>query len=79
MHVGGGCSQQVKATRLFYVLDGKLIYVRKHFNFFSRMIATCVMLFIEPLTRVVFSALKGDLVGIKETIAGYKLFYKRLF
>jgi N-acetylglucosaminyl-diphospho-decaprenol L-rhamnosyltransferase len=78
MHVGGGCSKQIKATRLFYVLDSKLIYVCKHFNFCSRVIAIGVTLFVEPLTRIVFFALKGDFAGVKETIAGYKLLYKKL-
>ncbi len=78
MHVGGGCSQQIKAIRLFYVLDSKLVYVRKHFSFCSRVIATGVTLFVEPLTRIAFFALKGDFAGVKETIAGYKLLYKKL-
>jgi hypothetical protein len=37
-----------------------------------------VTLFVEPLTRIVFFALKGDFAGVKETIAGYKLLYKKL-
>lgn len=78
MHVGGGCSQQVKATRLFYSLNSRLIYAKKHFSTLDYLLVSGLTLFVEPLTRIIFSALKGDFKGVKETIAGYKLLYKKI-
>lgn len=79
MHVGGGCSQQVKANRLFYSLNSRLIYTKKHFSTLDHLLVCGLTLIIEPFTRVMFSLLKQDFRGIKETLSGYKMLYKKKF
>lgn len=77
MHVGGGCSQQVKATRLFYSLNSRLTYTKKHFTTTSHILVSILALFIEPLSRCIFALLKRDLYALKETLSGYKMLYKK--
>lgn len=79
MHVGGGCSQQVKAHRLFYSLNSRLIYTKKHFSTLDNLLVCVLTLVIEPFTRVIFSLLKRDLQGVKETMLGYNMLYKKKF
>lgn len=79
MHIGGGCSQQVKAHRLFYSLNSRLIYTKKHFSTLDHLLVCGLTLIIEPFTRVIFSLLKQDFRGIKETLSGYKMLYKKKF
>lgn len=78
MHIGGGCSHQVKAKRLFYSLNSRLIYAKKHFTCLDYLFICIITLCIEPITRVIFSLLKRDFAGVKETISGYKMLYKNL-
>ena len=78
VHVGGGCSRQVKAKRLFYSLNSRLIYVSKHFSKMDSIIVYVLTLIIEPCTRIAFSLLKGSVSGVKETIEGYIMLYKKL-
>ena len=79
MHVGGGCSQQVKAHRLFYSLNSRLIYTKKHFSTIEHLLVCGLTLIVEPFTRVIFSLLKQDFRGIKGTLSGYKMLYKKKF
>lgn len=78
VHVGGGCSQQVKAKRLFYSLNSRLIYAKKHFSALDYLLISGLTLFIEPFSRCVFSLLKKDFKGLMETLSGYKMLYGRL-
>ena len=51
VHIGGGCSRSVPGRRLFYSLESRLAYARKHFSplgFFSVLLAS---LAVEPLAR----------------------------
>lgn len=74
-HKGGGTSDKIKATRLFYSLESKLNYCKKHFNKFSYIIDAFFILFVEPIVRIIFSLLSGSLSGAKETLLGYKKLY----
>ncbi len=79
-HEAGGTSKNIKAKRLFYSLDALLIYGKKHFKKINYLILLFLVMCVEPLIRIVFQILKLNLRGIKETISGYILLYKkRLF
>jgi N-acetylglucosaminyl-diphospho-decaprenol L-rhamnosyltransferase len=74
-HKGGGTSEKVKATRLFYSQRSRILYGYKHFNFLQATAIAIATLTIEPLTRIVFALLKRSIPQAQETMLGYiKLF-----
>jgi N-acetylglucosaminyl-diphospho-decaprenol L-rhamnosyltransferase len=78
IHVGGGTSRQVLDRRLFYSLQSRLLFARKHF---SSVASTLVMLctaILEPFTRLADCLLKGDLRGCAYTLRGYGMLYSAL-
>jgi hypothetical protein len=77
-HRGGGCSGQVKATRLFYSLTSRILYSYKHFG---RMAATAVMLgtlLVEPLSRLVLAVVHKSVREMQETFQAYTMLWKSL-
>lgn len=78
-HKGGGTSEQVKAKRLFYNTRSRLIYGFKHFGFFKGLFLMFFTFVVEPITRVIFSILKGKRGEIVETFKGFGMLYKDTF
>lgn len=78
-HKGGGVTENIKATRLFYNLESKLKFVRKHFDFASFSIIFFSTLFVEPLSRFIGSIISGSTGSISEIYYGYKMLYKSVF
>jgi hypothetical protein len=78
-HKGGGSSDQVKATRLFYSMRSRIQYVFKHFNVPSVVLVLCITLLVEPVSRSVFALLKGSIVSFKENLLAYRMLYGWLF
>ena len=77
-HKGGGVSEQIKATRLYYALTSRVLYGYKHFN---RWTATFLMLgtfFVEPFTRVAGAALRGSRALLAHTMKAYALLWRAL-
>jgi len=56
-HVGGGCSNQVRATSLFYSLRSRLLYARKHFSTTAAGLIDVTTLFAEPSIRIFRAAI----------------------
>ncbi len=77
-HKGGGISEQVKSTRLYYSLYSRILYGYKHFNFVSATLLMTGTVLIEPCIRVAYSLAKGSLAQINETISGYILLWKSI-
>ena len=73
LHVGGGTSNQVKAKRLFYSLRSRLLYVFKHFSWFSAIVVLLVTVLIEPFTRSVLALLRRSWSVFQETCVAYSL------
>lgn len=69
-HKGGGCSDQVKAARLFYSLRSRLQYAQKHY---SKVDFTGLILLtgIEFVLRLTLGLLKASWQDIRNTIIGY--------
>lgn len=78
-HFGGGSSNQVRAKRLFYSQRSKILYARKHFNFFGLLFVLFGTLLIEPITRTTASIFYRSFSSIKETLEAYHMLYKWLF
>lgn len=75
-HRGGGTSRQMKETRLFYSLRSRLLYGFKHFPRWQAWLLTGVTMIIEPLSRSVFSMLRGGVRDVRNTWMGYSLLYR---
>lgn len=76
-HKGGGCSNQIKGTRLFYSLRSRLLYAAKHFTFLQQVIVI-LLVGIEFLLRLTKALLKGSLADMKNTIDAYALLIKSI-
>ncbi|MDD4960469.1 glycosyltransferase family 2 protein [Rhodoferax sp.] len=72
-HAGGGTSNQIKARRLFYSLQSRLLYAFKHFSWLGAVVTMLATLFIEPFSRSLWALLRGSWAGLKETWIAYGL------
>ncbi|HED15620.1 MAG TPA: glycosyltransferase family 2 protein [Gammaproteobacteria bacterium] len=77
-HAEGGTSRQVMAKRLFYSLRSRLQYGFKHFSPSRACALLLITLFVEPLTRLVFLLLSGNISDIRNTLSGFSLLYRDL-
>ena len=77
-HAGGGTSRQIKDTRLFYSLRSRLLYGKKHFCLWQVWVLFALTLIVEPLSRSVFSLLRGGLRDVGDTWLGYGKLYRDL-
>ncbi len=77
-HAGGGTSNQVKATRLFYFLRSRLLYCFKHYSLAEAWMVLLLTIFIESLSRIAFSLLRGRRIDIIHTLEGYGMLLKAL-
>ena len=74
-HKGGGTSESIKATRIFYSLRSRILYAYKHFNSLQATTVLLASLLIEPFTRIAFAIIRLSLSQAQETISAYiKLF-----
>ncbi|MBA4317334.1 MAG: glycosyltransferase family 2 protein [Flavobacterium sp.] len=79
-HKGGGTSDNIKATRLAYILHSKLIYSKKHFSRAWYYLVFLTTLIFEPIVRVLHSIFRGSFDQAKEVVLAYKkLYYALLF
>lgn len=77
-HAGGGTSQQVKATRLFYSLRSRLLYGFKHFAPLRAWALVGVTLLVEPVSRSIFSLIRGGPEDVRNTLKGYGMLWRAL-
>jgi GT2 family glycosyltransferase len=77
-HAGGGTSSQVKAHRLFYSLRSRLLYGFKHFSPSRAWTLMVVTLLVEPITRSVFSLLRGGFTDLRNTLKGYGMLWREV-
>ena len=71
-HRGGGSTEQVKATRLFYSLRSRIQYAFKHYSYLEALLLMMLTLFFELFARIVLSVKLRSLSNLKETNEGYK-------
>lgn len=78
-HKGGGTSAKVKARRLFYSLQSRILYAFKHFSVAAACGVALVTLLVEPFARFGFCLVRrGGLRCAGETLHGYVLLYRAL-
>jgi GT2 family glycosyltransferase len=71
-HVGGGCSRNIKATRLFYSLCSHLIYARKHFRPLTGFLPVLlVTVLAEPLVRLLWAVARLNVAEAGQTVVAY--------
>ncbi|MEO6231577.1 MAG: glycosyltransferase family 2 protein [Ferruginibacter sp.] len=75
IHSGAGTTRDVKGFRLFLNLRSRLQYAKKHFKPGGYSMVWVSTLFLEPLSRIVFSVLKGNFKEVKDILKGYKLLF----
>lgn len=74
-HQGGGCSQQVKAARLFYGLRSRIQYARKHFSSPSRA-GLWILMTVEFPARLTRAIVHLSLDEIVYTLMAYVMLAK---
>lgn len=77
-HKGGGVSEQVKAKRLFYSLQSRLLFCYKHFSWFAATLIALTTLFIEPCIRLGTALARRSPDHIRETLCGYRMLWRAL-
>ena len=69
-HKGGGCSERVKATRLFYLLRSRIQYAHKHYSR-NEFVILILLTGIELPLRLIQGILKASWSDINNTFAAY--------
>jgi GT2 family glycosyltransferase len=80
-HKGGGCSERVKAKRLFYFLRSRILYARKHYSRVEFLILL-LLTWIEFPLRVFRGVLEASWSDVRDTISAFmhliKYFVRRI-
>lgn len=71
-HKGGGCSDQVKAARLFYSLRSRLLYARKHYST-GEFLGLILLMAIEMPLRIGRSVVRLSWGDLSNTLTAYRL------
>lgn len=69
-HKGGGCSEQVKAGRLFYSLRSRILYAQKHYSWME-FTALVMLTGIELTLRLAQGVVRFSYSDIKNTLIAY--------
>lgn len=75
LHRGGGTSEQIKSTRLFYSLRSRLHYVKKHFTRPAALAVVFLTLVIEPVVRLAACVIGVSSTGARDTLGAYRLLW----
>ena len=70
-HKGGGCSDQVKAARLFYSLRSRVLYAQKHYSV-GELFGLALLMAIEFPLRVGRSVLRMSKSDLLNTLLAYR-------
>ena len=80
-HKGGGCSDRVKATRLFYSLCSRILYAQKHYSHFE-FIMLIMLTTLELPMRIAQGVIRASWSDINNTFSAYtqlaKYFFRRV-
>lgn len=74
-HRGGGTSEQVKAARVAYALESRLVYAAIHLPWAGVALVSFATLCLEPLVRLAFQAARGSADGVRETLRAYRMLW----
>jgi len=76
VHIGGGSSQNIKSKRLFYHLRSRILFFKKNHSFIEFLTLLLLTMFLEPLTRILFSLITFSFNEIIETVYAYYKLWK---
>jgi GT2 family glycosyltransferase len=77
-HKGGGTSERIKSTRLFYALRSRLRYSKKHFSRGGHVCVAVATTLVEPLVRLTACIIARSPSGARETAAAYRMLWRSL-
>ncbi len=77
-HAGGGTSKQIRARRLFYSLQSRLMYANKHFSVCGSLATFLSTMFLEPISRFCLSFVHRSWSEMKETFISYCMLWRWL-
>lgn len=77
-HRGCGTTDQVKAYRLFYSLQSRILFAFKNMGRVQACWLTIATLLIEPLSRILEGAIRLSPLRFSEVVHGYWLLYGSL-
>jgi GT2 family glycosyltransferase len=77
-HKGGGCSEQVKARRLYYALSSRILYSYKHFGWVAATGVLLGTLLVEPFSRLVLAVAHKSFGEMQETMQAYSMLWRSL-
>jgi len=78
IHKGGGTSEKVKAMRLFYSLQSRILYGYKHFSWWSATALMLGTLILEPFARLAFAAFNKSFPQVEDTLRGYAMLWRAM-
>jgi N-acetylglucosaminyl-diphospho-decaprenol L-rhamnosyltransferase len=77
-HRGGGCSENVKARRLYYSLCSRILYSYKHFGAIAATAVMLATLLIEPFSRLALAVSHGSKREAREIFEAYLMLWEAL-
>ena len=77
-HEGGGTTKQIKARRLFYAVESRLLFAKKNLGRVAYATVLGASLLIEPLTRLLHSLLRLDRGSARETLIAFGMIYRQV-
>ena len=78
IHEGGGSGHNIKAQRLFYILDSRRIYWGKNFTSFQVKVLIGISLLFEPFLRIIDSIFKERKTNIISIHKAYRLYLNKI-
>lgn len=77
-HEGGGSGGPIESQRLFYSLNSRASYWKKHFKKGYYFFLVCLSLTVEPPLRLIDSFIKEKKIKVKKIHEAYYLYFKNL-
>ncbi len=77
-HKGGGASESIKARRLAYALQSRILYAEKHFSCGGAWAVGATTLYVEPFVRALAALAHGSFRELGEVVEGYRILGERL-
>ncbi|WP_138993498.1 glycosyltransferase family 2 protein [Larkinella sp. C7] len=74
-HKGGGTSEQALGKSLYYLLNSRLKYIKKHFTPVEYYFLFIMTFLIEPFTRLFFLVSNRQFKRLKDLFETYKFLY----
>lgn len=77
-HKGGGTSETVKGTRIFYSLRSRILYGYKHFGWMQGSLLLLGTVLIEPISRLLLATSRISLPEIGQILQGFSLLWRAI-